>query len=74
MVRVALDVKDPALGVLCAIAEAVQKHPAADRAVGAVVASLTGAQQLVLARLAGVGDAGSEAEGRGARAGGADGA
>ncbi|MPN35062.1 hypothetical protein SDC9_182556 [bioreactor metagenome] len=49
MIRVALDVEDLHLRVLGAVAQAVHQNAAADRAIGAVVARLGGAEQLVLA-------------------------
>ena len=72
MIRVALDVEDGFLGVPGAVAQAVHQDPATHRAIGAVVAGFPGAQQLVLARLGGLGNAGGEAEGGGGRGGDTD--
>src|SRR5690606_19383090 len=58
VIRIALDVEDAFLGVLGAVTQAVHQDAATHRAIGAVVAGFLGAQQLVLARLGGLGDAG----------------
>jgi hypothetical protein len=63
VVGVALDVEDPGLGVLGAVAQAVHQHAAAHRAVGAVVAGFLGAQQLVLAGQCGHGHRWGKAQG-----------
>src|SRR5690606_32942797 len=62
VVRVALDVEDPLLGVLRTVPQAVHQYTATDRAIGAVVTCFLGAQQLVLPGLRGLGDTGSKAQ------------
>ncbi|MNM60576.1 hypothetical protein D3C81_718640 [compost metagenome] len=64
VIRVAFDVEDARLGVLRAVTQAVHENPATYGTVGAVVAGFLGAQQLVLARLGGLGHAGGKTQGR----------